>query len=375
MTRLQPLKRAFTLIELLVVIAIICLLVAILFPVFESARDKARAATCMSNLKQIGGAMIQYTDDYDSLYPAEDGCYGNGTTPLPVAGVPSTATQCKGSGQALNGPAYGDRLNMYKWWWWLYPYTKSLGVFFCPSRPVVNEQSSAASDWTGSAEIDTGYALNTSITGALNTYGNCDNGPTDSVPPCGNTGAFRSSFLAMSLYQGGPSKGVSQTFIPNITTNVPEPDKTLLFTEMSLTNVTSYLVNPYYGSAETMIDFPAADKAYWNKIFHDDLYGTTGADDRASTNAIDPTAAPHQGGVEVAYCDGHVKWLSVDEFLANCPPVEKYIAYGSKYPAASFYIGMSSPDAVSSTSHSYTVSLGSTGQDWPMWALYRSRYP
>ena len=47
-------RRAFTLIELLVVIAIIAILAAILFPVFAKAREKARQASCLSNLKQIG---------------------------------------------------------------------------------------------------------------------------------------------------------------------------------------------------------------------------------------------------------------------------------------------------------------------------------
>ena len=49
--------RGFTLIELLVVIAIIAILAAILFPVFAQARNKARAAVCSSNLKQIGTAV------------------------------------------------------------------------------------------------------------------------------------------------------------------------------------------------------------------------------------------------------------------------------------------------------------------------------
>jgi len=57
--------RAFTLIELLVVIAIISILASILFPVFARARENARKASCMSNLKQMGLAWIMYTQDYD----------------------------------------------------------------------------------------------------------------------------------------------------------------------------------------------------------------------------------------------------------------------------------------------------------------------
>ena len=59
----------FTLIELLVVIAIIALLASILFPVFARARENARRATCQSNLKQIGIAIMQYTQDNDEDMP------------------------------------------------------------------------------------------------------------------------------------------------------------------------------------------------------------------------------------------------------------------------------------------------------------------
>ena len=62
-------RKGFTLIELLVVIAIIAILAAILFPVFARAREKARAASCMSNLKQLGLALEMYSADYDDLYP------------------------------------------------------------------------------------------------------------------------------------------------------------------------------------------------------------------------------------------------------------------------------------------------------------------
>ena len=58
-------RRGFTLIELLVVIAIIAILAAILFPVFARAREKARQASCQSNLKQILLGAHMYAQDYD----------------------------------------------------------------------------------------------------------------------------------------------------------------------------------------------------------------------------------------------------------------------------------------------------------------------
>lgn len=61
-------KRAFTLIETLIVIAIISILAGILFPVFAIAREKARSASCQSNLRQIGTAVTMYVGDY-GRYP------------------------------------------------------------------------------------------------------------------------------------------------------------------------------------------------------------------------------------------------------------------------------------------------------------------
>jgi prepilin-type N-terminal cleavage/methylation domain-containing protein/prepilin-type processing-associated H-X9-DG protein len=93
-------KNAFTLIELLVVIAIISILAAILFPVFARARENARRASCMSNLKQIGLGIMMYVQDYDEKYP------------------PSNITN-EGTG--------------YFWWQLIDPYTKSTQLEFCPS--------------------------------------------------------------------------------------------------------------------------------------------------------------------------------------------------------------------------------------------------
>jgi len=61
--------RGFTLIELLVVIAIIAILAAILFPVFAQAREKARQASCLSNIKQIALGTMMYIQDNDEAFP------------------------------------------------------------------------------------------------------------------------------------------------------------------------------------------------------------------------------------------------------------------------------------------------------------------
>lgn len=125
-------KKGFTLIELLVVIAIIAILASILFPAFAAARQSAQRTSCASNLRQIGTAMAQYTQDNNELYPSID---ASGTpTPLPIL---------------------------------LQPYAGDKRLFICPTGEWTIGPSSTPLAWNTTATLS--YGVNIGLTApALN---------------------------------------------------------------------------------------------------------------------------------------------------------------------------------------------------------------
>ncbi len=122
-------RSGFTLIELLVVIAIIAILAAILFPVFAQARDKARAASCLSNEKQWSLAFLQYAQDFDETWPLGQSFRGPaGSETWRSASVIPVPNDWRGD--LVPGYLAG---NAAVWSSSLYTYIKSYGVYTCPS--------------------------------------------------------------------------------------------------------------------------------------------------------------------------------------------------------------------------------------------------
>ncbi len=289
-------RTAFTLIELLVVIAIIAILAAILFPVFAQAREKARQTACLSNSKQIGMGIMMYLNDWDETFPRNDDCIA----PNPLPYQPS-ATGCSGP--------YGQRINHYKWQYWLYPYVKNINIFFCPSRQY-DQQA-----WRESGEIfDGGYALALHITGALNTWNR---------PP--SNWQVRNSFL------GGTMAGVLR------------PAETMIVMEDKFPATRHYV----YGPQTNQTAYPMAHRHLWELWFYPN----------GVNRPVDRRAVPHMDGIIIVYVDGHAKWMNAREFLAKSPTAQDY----QPSPLSAFPGGMA-----------WTVSQPMQWRgDWPLWGLYR----
>jgi prepilin-type N-terminal cleavage/methylation domain-containing protein len=151
-------RNGFTLIELLVVIAIIAILAAILFPVFAKAREKARQATCVSNVKQIGLAWMMYVQDYDEKFPPNNSPAAANSDWMMRPGGAFPCKPCRPISKTT-GNAYDPRI-------FAMPYIKNEGIFHCPSdvgipTSVVDEPSKGKPVWQVEG---TSYCLNTVVT-------------------------------------------------------------------------------------------------------------------------------------------------------------------------------------------------------------------
>jgi prepilin-type N-terminal cleavage/methylation domain-containing protein/prepilin-type processing-associated H-X9-DG protein len=258
-------SRGFTLIELLVVIAIIAILAAILFPVFQKVRENARRTACLSNEKQIGLAMTQYTQDYDEMLP---GYRVTGTNPY--AGKPNVGTSTATS-------VFFNQI--------LDPFIKSDGVWKCPD---------ASNGWV-----------------------NIDPNPADSDTP------------ALYLSYGGQNSYAANNYVFRAKAGfalaaLTEPANTVGLVDGGYYNALPKgpagapckLAGENYAAGSSATDPTSSTyPSYWKNIGNSYLFPAAGAPTDADATALGK--ARHTGTINVIWMDGHAKAINYDTITTD----------------------------------------------------------
>jgi prepilin-type processing-associated H-X9-DG protein len=222
------------LIELLVVIAIIAILAAILFPVFAQAREKARQAMCLSNVKQMALGAYMYAQDYDEQVVPRTVIF-----PGMAAGLP--------------------------WQSLIAPYVKNDKVYACPNVAATTNIRIA------------GYAINCTHVGI-----DLNNLTTPGTQTTPNFAQFAST---ADIILFGDGQGAPKASFPN----GPEAN----YGHECL----------YCPEGAEFTGRPTGSAPYGG--YHSDFLYRKGISSR------------HQGGANMAFLDGHAKWVRADVLLSN----------------------------------------------------------
>ncbi|HZP80920.1 MAG TPA: DUF1559 domain-containing protein [Chthonomonadaceae bacterium] len=261
-------RSGFTLIELLVVIAIIAILAAILFPVFAQARESARKASCLSNNKQLGLAVMMYAQDYDEMYP----CNSWNLAPINIAD------------NDTHSPNYWTAI---QWMWQVYPYTKNRQILVCPSDPT-----SKSNGWKG---YDADPA-NLTADGACNTDG-------WGIPTPISYAA--SAYIVGYAYNGDDSTCFGDGsflgdwgFQPKGMASVPAPANTYMIADYGREDMETWWINNLRAANYTAVYNQSAPG------------GGASADNTEPWKSRRQNASVyrHQYGQTIIFADGHAKW-------------------------------------------------------------------
>lgn len=259
---------AFTLIELLVVIAIIAILAAILFPVFAQAREKARAISCLSNLKQLDTGIMMYTQDYDETMP-----YWNFSN---------------------SADAYGGNGVFTSWWFnATYPYVKNVQVLKCPDD---NANLTPRTFWPGvwTNEAPAKWGIDPALLDAKISYGMTETMMCGEIN--GSWGSASHAVAIASLNKPADTMALGDAYamtggtiydgnnqwgnLPDASNPLDPRHNCLIYKVAYANQGTSNLMSPY-GNEDPCTQTPAA----WDSLTR------------------------HSLGSNIAFCDGHAKWL------------------------------------------------------------------
>ena len=278
-------NRGFTLIELLVVIAIIAILAAILFPVFATAREKARQSTCASNLKQLALAFIQYGQDYDEMLPF-------------------------GSDMNSSGVPTGDAIG---WTPQVYAYVKSKNVYTCPDdqfQASVWETAQGCSAANAAQMTTISYSYNMDLTL-----------PTTWNPPGAQANISKISSAAVTVLlteiTGNPA---NPTVAPG--NNADSYPCNAGINMFSTGNNGTRLFNTTGFGDSSQVQFATGNMGVGQGLAEPTTTAWNGCKMLATQCAgesLGPAQARHNGGANFAMCDGHVKWVIGSHISSGWP--------------------------------------------------------
>ncbi len=266
--------QGFTLIELLVVIAVIAILAAILFPVFAKVREKARQTTCLSNIKQLSLANVQYAQDYDETY-------------VRVKQLNSSSVATPASLEVPQEPPY------LIWSGLLNPYTKSVGILTCPSAGYSIVSPGPDGNFDG---IEDTVTNDSQLSIGINS----------AVDPLGSYGC-----LSPIIAQGSPVPLPATCSVQPTDASYQYPAQSPIFAD-SVPNV------PTASPASTPANpFPLGFVV--NAAFPLNISG-------GLTNR-------HSAGTNIGFLDGHAKWYPTSQVYATATSISDVFAGSSFGPS------------------------------------------
>jgi prepilin-type N-terminal cleavage/methylation domain-containing protein/prepilin-type processing-associated H-X9-DG protein len=283
-------RRAFTLVELLVVIAIIGILIALLLPAVQAAREAARRSQCSNNLKQLGLAMHNYHDTYKTL-PV--GCYGCCWGTWKVAVLPYIEQQALAD-QYMEGPKCDDSVSNRYGAAGNLPVTTAQGLsaFYCPSdmpnSPIGDIQSHNYAVNFGNTSYGQGTVGGVAFLGA----------PFRSVP--GSVANCQHSKNEYSFKFASVLDGLSNTFCVAEVIIGQGTDLRGFSWWSDACNFTTYL-GP---------NSPLPDRIYTAGYCNNNPPNPPCAVSSTSDPTMFAARSRHPGGVQVVYCDGSADFVS-----------------------------------------------------------------
>jgi prepilin-type N-terminal cleavage/methylation domain-containing protein/prepilin-type processing-associated H-X9-DG protein len=313
-------REGFTLIELLVVIAIIGILAAMVFPVFARARESARKAVCLSNVKNICLAIQMYLSDYDDTGP-------------PMEHRPEVIAYFNSNpGGGDWDPSQGDCINAYRanpflrWPVILDPYVHNRDVWRCPSARLAGWANfiiptSGPGGWLGYLQANEGK------------WGQGIGGPCDGgLFPTGWGGVITDTIVQGRGNPRGaaPEGAFSQGYCVNAT---GEQGAGFNDKKLGWVNDPAWFPIIADGGANlsemriaTMVvpdlcNVGCAGEACWEADWENCSWSQTcGAHAEIKTDrSLMASAARHLGGSNIGFLDGHAKWFSAGQILALAP--------------------------------------------------------